>query len=195
VLDAYGLRDVHLVGMSLGGYLAQIVALKQPRRVKTLTLVASERLALTDPDIPGMDPKLGEYHAASAELDWSDKAAVVEYQVGAWRLLTGSAHEFHEALVRQLADADFDRTPDMRHAFNHATLGDADGWIGRLSEITQPALIIHGTEDQVLPYAHALALERDLPNTHLVTLTGTGHELHPADWPTILDAIERHTAR
>ena len=79
-------------------------------------------------------------------------------------------------------------------AFNHAGLNVADRWLGRLGEIAVPALVIHGTEDPVLPYGHGLALEAELPNAVLLTLEGTGHELHRADWPVILDAIERHTA-
>ena len=92
------------------------------------------------------------------------------------------------------AEADFDRTPNPLTAFNHAALGDADAWVARLSEVQIPALIIHGTEDPVLPYAHALALEAALQRSTLLTLEGTGHELHRNDWPLILDAIARHTA-
>jgi pimeloyl-ACP methyl ester carboxylesterase len=66
--------------------------------------------------------------------------------------------------------------------------------VNRLDEIRAPALIIHGTEDPVLPYAHALALRAAFPGSRLVTLEGAGHELHPADWPVIIDAIIEHTS-
>lgn len=194
VLDAYGVARAHLCGMSLGGYLAQLVALKHPARVATLTLIASERLADTDPAMPPMSPAIPAYHARAATLDWSDREAVIEYQVGAWRLLHGSAHPFDEAGVRALAAADLARTPDPLTAFNHAQLAGGERWLGRLGEIAAPALVIHGTEDPVLPYAHGLALARELPRATLVTLTGSGHELHPADWDRIVDAIVRHTA-
>jgi pimeloyl-ACP methyl ester carboxylesterase len=144
--------------------------------------------------MPSMDPALLEHHAHGAELDWSNREHVMEYQVDAWRLLNGSAHPFDEDSIRRLAAQDFDRTPDLRTSFHHAGLDDAGGWTGRLSEIRAPALIIHGTEDNVLPYAHGLALHRELPDSTLVTLEGTGHELHPADWPVMLEAIEKHTA-
>lgn len=193
VLDAYGLQDAHLVGMSLGGYLSQLVALKAPSRVRSLTLIASERLALADPAIPGMDPRVPAYHARAAKLDWTDRNAVLEYQVGAWRLLSGSAHEFDEAGIRALAEEDLERTPNPLTPFNHAGLRDATGWVNRLDEIGAPALIIHGTEDPVLPYAHGLALHAALRNSRLVTLKGTGHELHVADWPLIIDSIIEHT--
>jgi pimeloyl-ACP methyl ester carboxylesterase len=193
VLDGYGLASAHLAGMSLGGYLAQLVALKCPSRVRSLTLIASERLALADPALPAMDPAIPAYHARAPTLDWSDREAVLDYQVGAWQLLAGSAHPFDEAGIRAMAAADFERTPDPRSAFNHASLGDAEGWVGRLTEIRVPALVIHGTEDPVLPYAHGVALEEGLPRATLVTLEGTGHELHPADREAMLEAIERHT--
>jgi pimeloyl-ACP methyl ester carboxylesterase len=142
-----------------------------------------------------MDPSIGAYHARAADLDWSDRSAVIEYQVGAWRLLHGSAHPFDEPGIRALADEDLERTPNPLTPFNHARLSDATGWENRLSEIEAPALIIHGTEDPVLPYAHGLALHKELRNSRLVTLHGTGHELHPLDWPVIIDAIIEHTER
>jgi pimeloyl-ACP methyl ester carboxylesterase len=193
VLDAYDIESAHLVGMSLGGYLSQLLALKAPRRVKTLTLIASERLAPADPAMPGMDPRVPAYHAKSAELDWADRDAVLEYQVGAWRLLTGSSHPFDEAFIRGLAEEDWDRTANPLTPFNHAGLRDATAWTGRLDEIHAPTLIIHGTEDIVLPYEHGLALNAALRNSRLITLQGSGHELHPLDWPVIVDAIVEHT--
>ncbi|HWR37327.1 MAG TPA: alpha/beta fold hydrolase, partial [Clostridia bacterium] len=144
VLDAYNVESAHLVGMSLGGYLSQLVALKAPLRVKTLTLIASLRLALADPAMPAMDPRVPAYHAKAAEIDWTDRDAVLEYQVGAWRLLTGSAHPFDEAFIRGLAQEDWDRTPNPLTPFNHACLRDPTGWTDRLDEIHAPALIVHG---------------------------------------------------
>lgn len=194
VLDGLRVSKAHVVGMSLGGYLAQLLALKYPSRVATITMIASERLASTDPDMPGMSPAVPEYHSRAGDLDWTDRDAVIEYQVGAWALLSGSSHEFDPELIRRLASDDLERTPNPLAAFNHAQLGDASDWINRLEEIRQPALIIHGTEDIVLPYAHAEALHAELPNSRLVRLEGTGHELPRGEWVTIVDAIERHTA-
>jgi pimeloyl-ACP methyl ester carboxylesterase len=194
VLDAYNIESAHLAGMSLGGYLSQLLALKAPQRVKTLTLVASERLAAADPAMPGMDPRITAYHASAAKIDWTNQDTVFEYQVGAWRLLAGTAHPFDEGFIRGLAEEDWNRTPNPLTAFNHAGLRPPEGWVGRLDEIYAPALIIHGTQDPVLPYAHALALKASLPNSHLLTLQGAGHELHPLDWPLMIAAIVEHTA-
>ncbi|MDX3775483.1 alpha/beta fold hydrolase [Chromatiaceae bacterium AAb-1] len=194
VLDGYGIKDTHVVGMSLGGYIAQLLALKYSNRILTVTTIASERLAAADPAMPGIASELLEYHARAAELDWSDREAIIEYWVGAWALLSGSAHEFEPELIRKMAVADLARTPNPLTAFNHAGLGDAVGWLDRLQEIKQPTLIIHGTDDIVLPYAHAEALYEALSNARLVKLEGTGHELPRTVWPVVLDEIHQHTS-
>jgi pimeloyl-ACP methyl ester carboxylesterase len=193
VLDGYNIQSAHIVGMSLGGFLAQLMALKHPQRIKSLTLIASERL-VDDPAMPGIDPSVLSYHAKSSEIDWTNREAVVDYQVGAWRLLNGSAHSFDEAMIRTLAITDFDRTPNLMTTFNHALLQGGEQWFDRLDEIAAPTLVIHGTEDLVLPYAHALALQAEIPNAVLLTLPGTGHELHRDDWSVIVEAIQQHTA-
>jgi pimeloyl-ACP methyl ester carboxylesterase len=144
--------------------------------------------------MPAMDPRILEYHARAATLDWADREAVLEYQVGAWRLLTGSAHPFDEEFIEGLAAEDGDRTPNPLTPFNHAGLKEPTEWVGRLDEIQAPALIVHGTEDLVVPYAHGVALHNALRGSCFLTLRGTGHEIHPLDWPKILDAIVEHTA-
>jgi pimeloyl-ACP methyl ester carboxylesterase len=191
LLDALGIDVATLVGMSLGGYVAQIVALQAPERVRSLVLIASEPLGPGDPSIPGIDPALLEYHTRAASLDWSDLDAVVEYQVGGWRLLSGSARPFDEPLVRAMATRDAQRARSPLSAFNHAQLGGGERWFGRLAEIRQPVLVIHGTDDRVLRFAHAQALVRDIPGAELLALEGAGHELHPLDWEAIVEGILR----
>ena len=195
VLDGYGISGAHIAGMSLGGYLAQLIGLKYPDRVQTLTLVASEALEQPDPKTPGIDPAVLDYHARASTLDWANRQSVIEYQTGAWRLLTGSAHPFLEDDIRALATEDLDRTPSPMSAFNHAGLSQPTGWLGRLVELQVPVLVIHGTEDQVVSYEHALTLQRKIPGATLITLRGTGHELHRFDWPVILKALTEHTGR
>ncbi|RYX80034.1 alpha/beta hydrolase [bacterium] len=194
VMDGYGLGSAHLVGMSLGGFLSQLLALRNPERVRSLTLIASEPLAEGDSESPPIDPAVLEHHSKAASLDWTNREAVVEYQVGSWRLLCGSAHQFDEAMIREMAGVDFDRTPNMLTPFNHALLQGGEEWMGRLDEIAARTLIIHGTEDKVLPYSNALKLKEGIADSALLSLDGSGHELHPEDWGTIIGAIERHTS-
>jgi pimeloyl-ACP methyl ester carboxylesterase len=56
-----------------------------------------------------------------------------------------------------------------------------------------PLLVIHGTADPVFPIAHGVALSEAVAGANLIRLEGGGHELHPADWDTIIGAIAEHT--
>lgn len=122
------------------------------------------------------------------------KDAVVEYQVGAWRMNSGTAHVFDTEGIRRIAQENFDRTPNILSTFNHTTLSGGEQWYDRLEAITAPTLIIHGTEDPVLPFAHALALKTAIADSVLLALQGSGHELHPQDWQMIIQALKDHTS-
>lgn len=189
VLDAYGIARAHIAGMSLGGMIAQIAALAHPDRVLSLTLISSSVFGPPNPDLPQVDPKILDYHRAAATLDWTNRDAVVDYGVAGWRLLSGSAHAFDESTIRPQAAGDFDRAKNQPSMFNHALLKGGERWYGRINEIRVPTTVVHGTEDPVLPYEHALALAKTIPNARLVTLYGSGHEVHVADWDTIMNAI------
>lgn len=192
VLDVYGIDRAHIVGMSLGGMIAQVLALKHPARILTITMIASSIFG-DRPDLPPMDPNVPAYHAAGASLDWSDEEATVDYLAEGWRLLNGSAHPFDPETARRLARQEFRRANNLLSMMNHAMLGGGESWYDRLHEITIPSLVIHGTEDPVLPYPHALALASALNDAPLITLEGSGHELHRDDWKRIIDAITTHT--
>lgn len=76
--------------------------------------------------------------------------------------------------------------------FNHAGVQGGEAYYNRLNEIEQHVLIIHGTDDKVWPYQHTAVLQRELKNTQLITLGGTGHELHRDDLSTIINGIADH---
>lgn len=188
VLDAYGVGAANLAGMSLGGMIAQVAAMQSPARVLSLSLIAT---GVWDdiPGLPGIDPKILQYHSAAASLDWSDKAAVIDYMAGGWRLLCGPGRVFDEAGARAMAEAEFARARCLPSIFNHALLKGGEHLYGKTAAIKIPALVVHGTHDPVLPYPHAEALLRALPVARLLRLEGAGHELHRRDWPAIAAAI------
>jgi pimeloyl-ACP methyl ester carboxylesterase len=78
VLDAYGTNRAHVAGMSLGGMLAQMLALSHPERVSSLTLMMSSVFGPDNPELPSCDERILAYHRSAAALDWSNQAAVVE---------------------------------------------------------------------------------------------------------------------
>jgi len=89
----------------------------------------------------------------------------------------------------------FDRTLNIASSFtNHHLLNGGDRWRERLGELGAPTLVVHGTEDPVLPYEHGLALANEIPGAELLTLEGMGHELPRAMWDVVVPAILEHTA-
>ncbi|RZJ28331.1 MAG: alpha/beta hydrolase [Brevundimonas sp.] len=193
ILDAYSLPQAHLVGMSLGGMIAQLIALKAPDRVRTLTLISTSAFDEADPDLPPMDPAFLAHFAAIDTLDWSDRAAVIAFQTESFRLAAGVDEIFDAEAARDLAAQEFDRAINIRSALNHGALGGGEAWAGRLDQITAPALVIHGRRDSILSFAHGRRLADKLGAVRMVALDG-GHELNAVDQPVIVREILAHTA-
>ncbi len=195
VLDAYGIDRAHVVGMSMGGILGQILALDRPGRVASLTVIASTPLGYDGPELPALDPAVLAHVLASADLDSTDEAAIVSHMVEAWRLMAGSAYPFEGPAAHKLATAEFRRARTFASTANHHMLEAPEAYNGRLGEVGVPTVVIHGTADPVLPFAHGQAIAGAIPGANLLSLEGTGHELHPGDWDKLIDAIARHTDR
>ena len=195
VQDAYDVQRAHLVGMSLGGMIAQLAALSQPKRVASITLMMSSIFGPHTPELPAMDTGILEYHRAAMTLNWLDRAEVIEYIVGGWRLLSGTAHAFDDVSIRDIAREEVDRASSLLSMFNHAMLKGGERSFGKTNQIAVPTLVIHGTADPALPYPHGVALANEIPKSRLVTLRGTGHELHREDWDAICNAIAEHTLK
>jgi pimeloyl-ACP methyl ester carboxylesterase len=197
LLDALGLESAHLVGMSMGGWIGQLVALENPGRVASLTLISTSPTAgPSDPDLPEMSQELQCFFAEEAsEPDWSDREAVIDYIVAGERPFAGS-RPFAEAAIRAIAAHAFDRTTNFASSItNHAAIDSGDRWRERLGEVSIPTLVIHGTEDPMYPYGNAVALTNEIPGAQLLALERVGHEVPPrAVWDVVVPAILQHTA-
>ncbi|PEK51813.1 alpha/beta fold hydrolase [Bacillus toyonensis] len=196
VLDAYHIDEAHIVGMSLGGMIAQILALRNPQRVLSITLIASGIFGSEDNNrnLPPIDEKILAYHANATKLNWSHEESVANYLVAGSALLCGSKHKFDEKRVYKQVEKEIKRANNLLSMFNHSLLKGDDSYEGKLKGINIPTLVIHGTEDTVLPYEHALALVNEIPHALLLTLEGSGHEIHCDDWDHIINAILNHTS-
>jgi pimeloyl-ACP methyl ester carboxylesterase len=197
LLDTFGLENAHLVGMSVGGWIGQLVALGHPDRVASLTLISTTPTAgPSDPDLPEMPEDLQASFAEEAsEPEWSDREAIIDYIVEGERSFAGS-RPFDEAAIREIAARVFDRTTNFASSItNHAGIDSGERWRERLGEVSVPTLVIHGTEDPVFPYGNAVALEREIPDASLLPLERVGHETPPrALWDVVVPAILRHTS-
>lgn len=187
VLDALGVARAHVVGMSMGGALAQLLALRAPARLITLTLMSTSG-GPGDPDLP-----MGSVEPVP-DPDWSSRASVLDYQVASQRTVASRTRPFDDAAVRAVASAAFDRTasPESADKNHHAAEGDGESWRSRLPEITVPTLVLHGTEDPMFPLAHGAALAREVAHGRLVPLPHTGHEFPRENWPLVLRELVAH---
>jgi pimeloyl-ACP methyl ester carboxylesterase len=193
VLDAHGLAAAHVVGVSAGGALAQLLALDFAERVLSLVLISTSSAVPTDRPLPPPSDELGRF-VADAEVDWSDDHSVIEHLVGYARVLAGRARPFDEAAHRDLIRRDVERADDVASLQNHDVLTHDERPRPPLSSIAAPTLVIHGTADPLLPLAHGEALAEAIPGATLLPLGGAGHGVDRADWATVVPAILAHTA-
>jgi pimeloyl-ACP methyl ester carboxylesterase len=195
IIDRLDLGVAHVVGMSMGGGLAQGVALAHPDRVGSLTLIATAPAAPgpEDPDLPSMSDETIVQFSIDAP-DWSDRGAAINYMTHLARVSAGRAYPLDEAAFRQLAARVFDRTRSMASTMtNHNVLNGGERTRERLGELDIPTLVVHGTDDPVVPYGNALALVREIRGARLLTLEGTGHDLPRPVWDIVVPAILEHT--
>jgi pimeloyl-ACP methyl ester carboxylesterase len=211
VLDAFGVERAHLVGASLGGIIAQRLAVTHPHRVLTLTSLSSQPLgtdtaATVQRALAGMPPLPGELPPPTSELLATlaatlpkPEAAPQEYlatRLPLWRVLHGSALPFDEDEYRAMEERVYERARDLQAALNHTFAGTAgeDSTTDDLGSVTAPTLVLHGTEDPMFPPAHAEATAAAIPGARLVMLEGMGHTLPTAQDQRLADEILHHTA-
>lgn len=202
LIAALNLGRTHVAGMDVGGFIAQLLALDHPDQVASLTLVATRPVAPgpVDPDLPDHAPEVMEQLFGGPEPDWTDRAGVVDYLTTYARLTSGS-RGFAEPDVRASAEAVFDRSRPTAKAQRASHLGSMFAaidcrprWRERLGDITAPTLVVHGDEDPFFPHGNGVALAAEIPNATLLTLPGIGQGLPRVTWPTVTDALLRHTS-
>lgn len=192
VLDAYRIPAAHVVGMSAGGGLAQLLALDYRDRVLSLVLISTSPALPGDRRLPGPSREFTDF-VTTAEVNWSSAESVTEYLVSYSRVLAGGRRPFDEAAVRDLVRRDIERARNFSARRNHDVITGNDRRRGPLSSIAVPTLVIHGTADPMFPIAHGEALAAEIPGARLLPLDGAGHGIGRSDWAAIASAILRHT--
>ncbi|PZF85503.1 alpha/beta fold hydrolase [Jiangella anatolica] len=199
VLDGYGVAAAHLYGVSMGGGIAQELAVEYPERVLSLTLQSTSPAGPGGPDrpdLPPMSPRLAELFASEQPApDWSDRDAAISALVDGLRAFDGTIAP--DAEERAVAARMYDRTIDVAASQTNHWILDGGGLDrGKLAEVTAPTLVLHGTADPLLPYPHGEALANEIPGARLVPLAGMGHQ-YPlrAVWDTVVAEVAAHTAR
>lgn len=187
VMDAWGLPSAHVAGASMGGMIVQMLMIRHRRRLRTATIIMSSPFAgggtgfpLGSDDVPGPDPDWMQHFMAMVMAPATTREARIEKRVRMYASMAGTAEPFDAARQAEIAAIEVDQANDLDAAMNHSLAIGASIPRDRralLSQTDVPTLVIHGTRDPILPYAHGEALARTIPGAELLTLPDAGHEI------------------
>ncbi|MBQ91202.1 MAG: alpha/beta hydrolase [Acidimicrobiaceae bacterium] len=191
VLDGEDIGSAHLVGRSMGGMVAQVLALDHPERVRSLILLCTtpglgdERLP---PPVDWLVDRMAERLFSPSPADHVERVAwLVELD----RLFAGPRFPFDEEAAVLLADADVSRCwyPESGHG---PAVNSSPSRLDRLGEVGARTLVVHGTADPVFPVEHGLALADGIPGADLWLVEGLGHEVPDACLPDLVPRLLEH---
>ncbi len=189
LLDALELPAAHVVGASMGGFIAQLLTLRQPRRVSSLCVMMSSTGAR---DVGGAAPDI---LPMLMQPQPSERAAYLDYRVKISRRLSSTGHPFDEPRIRALAGAAYDRSFfPLGGQRQLAAVMAASDRTASLAEVRVPTLVLHGAEDPIVNVSGGEAIARAIPGATLRVFPGMGHDLPAPLWPTFADAIADNAA-
>jgi len=191
LLDALAIERAHVVGTSLGGMVAQVLAARRPDRVATLTSILSSS---GNPFVAMARPRaLGAILHRPDDPD--DPASVTDHLVHVMEVIGSHGFPVDPKALRELcqrvANRGYDTHGTARQMLAMLASGDRRA---ELEKIAVPTLVIHGTEDPLIPKAAGREVARHIPGAKLLEFEGMGHDLPSALIPKIVAAIAEHCA-
>ncbi|MGH3811425.1 MAG: alpha/beta fold hydrolase [Pseudonocardiaceae bacterium] len=185
LLDALRLDRAQVVGASLGGMIAQTMAIMHPDRVRSLTSIMST------PGV-GIGSATPAAQAAFAAPPPASRAEVVEWIVTILKIIGSPGYPMDEVWVREVAGQSYDRGFDPAGVDRQGLAIYASGdRTAALAGVTTPTLVVHGEADPLIQLPGGRATAAALPNAELLVLPGMGHDLPRGIWPTLVAAISR----
>jgi pimeloyl-ACP methyl ester carboxylesterase len=190
LLDALGISAAHVVGVSMGGMIAQLIAINFPDRVLSLTSIMS---TVGGPNVVQAEPAVS---AALLAPPGRTRAERVQHSLANRRLIHGTGMPFDEERARAKAERAVDRCfyPDGAMRQIAAIFAAPDRTAG-LRSLRIPTLVIHGDQDPLVPPENGRQTAAALPNSRLIMIPGMGHSLPESVWPQVVDAVVEVTSR
>jgi pimeloyl-ACP methyl ester carboxylesterase len=191
VLDAAGVEAAHVVGISLGGMIAQLLATRYPDRVRSLASIMSTTGSRA------VGQPTGEAASVLMSPMPSDRERFVDRAVANARAIgSGTAYPFDEPAVRRGAARGYDRAYHPKGTGRQfAAILAAGDRTPALARIRVPTLVVHGEEDQVIGVSGGEATAAAIAGARLLRVPGLGHELPPGFWPTLAKALVENADR
>jgi pimeloyl-ACP methyl ester carboxylesterase len=190
LLDALGLDRAHMVGASMGGMIAQSLALEHPERVRSLVSIMS---STGNPELPPAKPE------AMARLMLPappERASYIEHMLASQSVMSGSGFPFDVEAGRRLAGRLFDRAFYPAGAARQiAAVLSSGSRKDALTRLRVPTLVIHGMLDPLVQPSGGIATARAIPGAKLVMYNDMAHDLPPTRWSEIADEIAAIVAR
>jgi pimeloyl-ACP methyl ester carboxylesterase len=184
LLDVLGLKSAHLVGASMGGFIAQTVAIEYPDRVRSLTSMMS---TTGNPSVGQPAPETMRMFGGPSPIT---REEVIERAVAGVRVIGSPGFTIDEAEVRERAGLAYDRAYDpsglVRQAIAVLPSGDRTA---RLRSLKVPTLVIHGAVDRMCDISGGLATAEAISGSELVVIEGMGHSLPRGLWPRVASLI------
>ena len=184
LLDALGIDAAHVVGASMGGFIAQLVAINHADQVLTLTSIMSG---------PGGRDEIPPKPEGAAILIMAPpptREERIEQAMAVRRILKGSGDPFDEDYERRRAERAVDRAYyPVGTARQLVAILAAESRVERLRGVKAPTLVLHGIDDVLVPVENGRIVAATVPGARLVEFTGMGHNLPRRVWPQVIDAI------
>jgi pimeloyl-ACP methyl ester carboxylesterase len=187
LMDALGLESAHVVGVSMGGMIAQTIAARHPKRVRSLTSIMSN----TGARFSGQ-PALKTYPVLLGSSP-SDRDGFVEHGLKTWTTIGSPGFARDEVELRAMIELSFDRGASPAGTARQLGAIIASGDRRReLRAVQAPTLVIHGEADKLVSPSGGRATAKAIDGARLVTIPGMGHDLPKDAWPQIIGAIAQH---
>ena len=190
LMDALELRKAHICGLSMGGMIAQTLAIEHPERM--LSLISMESTT-GEPDLPPPKPEPAQALFTAPPMD---REGYIAHMIRVFRAFSGGSDAFDEDMERKLACMAYDRSLyPIGFVRQFSAILASGGRRQALRTVSVPTLVIHGADDPLLPLEHGKDTADAIPGAKLFVVKGLGHGFsYPVLWKSIVTAIAEHTA-
>jgi len=190
LLDHLDIERAHVVGASMGGMIAQTIAIEHPERVLSLCSIMSN----TGARFSGQ-PKLATYRVLLGRPP-KDRDRYIDHVLKVYRVIGSPGFDRDEDDLRAMAGASYDRGRNPAGSGRQLAAITASGdRTARLRSISVPTVVVHGTKDKLVNPSGGAATAKAIPGARLVRIEGMGHDLPRGAWPQIIGAITENAAR